>query len=73
LHGADARLAGSGDPLFEVNTDRLANLPLYGAKKVGLDREFVAAVAEGHERALEGDAVHFASNLDKATRTKELD
>jgi len=50
----------------EVDPDRLAFVLVDELTEVGLDRQLVIAVAEGHEGAPEGVAVDGSSNFHKA-------
>ena len=64
--------AFSVDAFYEVHGDCLAGVLVDVCAEIGLDRQFVGAVAESHERASERMSVHGCYDLDEAAGAEVL-
>src|SRR6266545_3409620 len=69
----EGRGARSPDPLLEKNGHALSRLLADHLADLGLDRQLVPAVPEGHERTLERVAVDGAADLHQTSRAEVLD
>ncbi len=65
-------LAGRFDPFDEVDGHVIAGLFADGVLKIGFDREFVSAVSQGHERALERMVIDGPANPHETAGAEEL-